>query len=489
MAHTWRHMCPVNGCKNFGGRGYARSTFIDHLNTHCQTFLTSEIERTRALQATSTFGDLRCCNLCGKLNREANGRQLCKKCSKETREFTLVKKNLSHADRTRLTAKIRMANRTTLKIMSDIPPLLRRHWSKCVSSTLGLFLTAHSETESFKALEAWTKLKSVLVLPLKGGAKRKRSTYKFYEKRMLQWIAGLHDICWEDAIEIEKGRTKQRNAAHKRKSQNPAPSEPQNLTGIEKALQRKYDRAKRLVNVGEYSQAMSSLLSNGTAPITDAVLEQLNFKHPKRSRTICWPHPPETFLSPTDASRPSAPPMTSQKHPGTKKKSSNVPVKITPTTIRDTLSPKTKNTDKHMEIDIGWKTTPRPMDIDIDNGEEKDPLKYASDIKAEKKPAPEPGVGFPSITVSKSDILQSVSSAKRYTSGGLQQITPWHLKRALLATSDDDCATKASLLATRWGRGDFTASLGELVAEAKLIALFKDKKKIDVRPISVGCSL
>ena len=63
------------------------------------------------------------------------------------------------------------------------------------------------------------------------------------------------------------------------------------------------------------------------------------------------------------------------------------------------------------------------------------------------------------------------------------------LKRAIFATSDDDCATKASLLATRWGRGDFTASLGELVAEAKLIALFKDKHKVDVRPISVGCSL
>ena len=71
----------------------------------------------------------------------------------------------------------------------------------------------------------------------------------------------------------------------------------------------------------------------------------------------------------------------------------------------------------------------------------------------------------------------------------LQQITPWHLKRALLATSDEDCAIKGPLLATRWGRGDSTAPLGELVAEAKLTALFKDAKKIDVRPIIIGCSL
>ena len=63
------------------------------------------------------------------------------------------------------------------------------------------------------------------------------------------------------------------------------------------------------------------------------------------------------------------------------------------------------------------------------------------------------GAGFPSISVNKDDILKAASDAKRYTSGGLQQITPWHLKRALFATSDDDCAIKASLLATRLGRG------------------------------------
>ena len=99
------------------------------------------------------------------------------------------------------------------------------------------------------------------------------------------------------------------------------------------------------------------------------------------------------------------------------------------------------------------------------------------------------GVSFPSISVNKDDILKAASNAKRYTSGGLQQITPWHLKRALLATSDEDCAIKLPLLATRWGRGDSTPPLGELVAEAKLIALFKDDNKIDMRPIIIGCSL
>ena len=75
------------------------------------------------------------------------------------------------------------------------------------------------------------------------------------------------------------------------------------------------------------------------------------------------------------------------------------------------------------------------------------------------------------------------------TSGGLQQITPWHLKRAILATSNEDCATAAAHLATRWSKGDFPLLLGELAAESKLIALFKDKRRVDVRPISIACPL
>ena len=38
---------------------------------------------------------------------------------------------------------------------------------------------------------------------------------------------------------------------------------------------KKIDTAKLLVNVAEYSQAMTSFLSNGTAPITATVLQQL----------------------------------------------------------------------------------------------------------------------------------------------------------------------------------------------------------------------
>ena len=96
---------------------------------------------------------------------------------------------------------------------------------------------------------------------------------------------------------------------------------------------------------------------------------------------------------------------------------------------------------------------------------------------------------FPSLTVREEDVMVAARQAKRLTSGGLQQITPWHLKRALNETSSTDIAVVAAKVATRWSNGYFCEALGELVAESKLIALYKDPNRRDVRPVSVGCAL
>ena len=166
-------------------------------------------------------------------------------------------KDLSHAECILLTTEIRDAKRTKLRILSEIQQLLRKHWSKYISTTLALFLSAKSEAESYKALEAWTKLKSVLVLPLKGGDKRRRSTYKFYEKRMFQWIAGEQDLSWEETLDLEKKRTKKQNRNRSKKHLPAKEPSPRN------------DATKA---VGGFSQAMTALLTNGTGPITKTVM-------------------------------------------------------------------------------------------------------------------------------------------------------------------------------------------------------------------------
>ena len=97
-----------------------------------------------------------------------------------------------------------------------------------------------------------------------------------------------------------------------------------------------------------------------------------------------------------------------------------------------------------------------------------------------------------SVTITADNIISAAKLARRLSSGGLQQITPWHLKRALLADTNMAGALAASQLATRWARGDFSSSLGELVAESQLIVLYKDTSKTHVRPVGsvgIGCAL
>ena len=70
-------------------------------------------------------------------------------------------------------------------------------------------------------------------------------------------------------------------------------------------------------------------------------------------------------------------------------------------------------------------------------------------------------------------ILKAAQKARRLTSGGLQQITPWLLKRAFLADIKQERAVAAGRLVTRWATGDLDKTLGELVAESQLVALLK----------------
>ena len=107
----------------------------------------------------------------------------------------------------------------------------------------------------------------------------------------------------------------------------------------------------------------------------------------------------------------------------------------------------------------------------------------------EHEPDNDASLNFPSLTVTADDVRMAVKDVRRLTSGGLQQVTPWHLRRAILASANEDCATAAAHVATRWSKGDYPLPPGELAAESKLIALFKDERKVDVRPISIGCPL
>ena len=200
------------------------------------------------------------------------------------------------------------------------------------------------------------------------------------------------------------------------------------------AWMRKYKRAKNLVNVGEVSKAMSAILSNGVAKVDSEVLNQLRAKHPTRPAAVRLP-----------------------------------PIEVI----------KAERATWQVNADFGEDEMDHKDDIVQPEGSE----------SADEVSAAENTERFPYLVINKDQLLAAAKKAKRLTAGGLQQITPWLLKRAFLEDTTNDCAMTAAQVATRWGRGDFSTVLGELVAESQLIALYKDDKRTDVRPVSVGCSL
>ena len=505
-ARSWialdvRHDCPIPGCYNYGGRGYKDSTIIGHLQTHSAVIRHNPQLKAEALRVAGRIGPFRCCDRCGKLYikvKKVGTEHICMICHRKIPKPDRVKKTLT-AHRIQLaTNRIRDANQTKFRIMDDIPARLRRLWGQCVHSTLDRYASARTDEDAFNALEAWAKLKVVLVLPLRGGRQKKESRRKTHQRMMIQWLAGDIEGCWREGLRIEQIR----KSRSRKRQRGPHPMDKKGTTPTKTEERRKWDSAKRLVNIGEYRKAISALRSNGTATITESVLDQLRTKHPKRTRPINRPRPPfvesedrdHNDLDEWDMLLPPPPDDHDYDHDPPHASGADTP------NLRNNHQGETLGTNMDIELENG--TTDPGLNTHADRGMETIPDEKDQTVRGnpwswdhessrghEREPERNAPLNFPSLTVTAEDIRKAVKDVRRLTSGGLQQVTPWHLKRAILATSNEDCATAAAHLATRWSKGDYPLLLGELAAESKLIALFKDERKVDVRPISIGCPL
>ena len=129
-------------------------------------------EREKVGRALLEYGSNVLCKGCCRVVAHTNTNWLYKSCE-SLDETGKVETALSDKQRACITDRIMCANRTRLRILTEIPKSLRRGWSDCVASTFVKFSTAKTDEDSFLALESWVKLKAVLVLPAK------RGRYKF----------------------------------------------------------------------------------------------------------------------------------------------------------------------------------------------------------------------------------------------------------------------------------------------------------------------
>ena len=146
---------------------------------------------------------------------------------------------------------------------------------------------------------------------------------------------------------------------------------------------------------------MSTILSNGVAKVDSDVLSQLKAKHPPRPSVVRLPSKEQIENDRANWQRESQ------------------------AAVEDMVESK-------VDIDM---PSEQPVDQGANEGMPVD--------------------SFPHLVINAEQILAAAKKAKRMTSGGLQQITPWLLKRAIIEDTTNDCAMVAGQVATRWGRGIF----------------------------------
>ena len=149
-----RISCPLSECGNFGGRGYKRSYIVKHLNSHADVLKTKPEERQKLEKVLSEFSGHICCKNCCLVVGQANNSGLCRSCAVNSSiSDGPIAHNLTDREKHKLIDRIRSANKTRLRILSDIPKSLRRLWGDCVSAILFEFAKAKTELKSFAALE------------------------------------------------------------------------------------------------------------------------------------------------------------------------------------------------------------------------------------------------------------------------------------------------------------------------------------------------
>ena len=121
-----RISCPVKGCRNCGGKGYKRSYIFQHLKSHVAELLASQPEREELNKVLSTFSNHICCKKCCHVVAQANAEQVCIVCAQNCLPNGPVTDSKDETAKMEIKNRIRSANQTHLRILSDIPRSLEQ---------------------------------------------------------------------------------------------------------------------------------------------------------------------------------------------------------------------------------------------------------------------------------------------------------------------------------------------------------------------------
>ena len=204
-----RRWCPISGCTNYNGKGF--KNLQRHMQDQHSQLLASSCgkERERIVNLLATMNRV-LCTKCHKIRAKALENGVCTTCWKEQLQKQAyseekITKDLTDSEEEELLKKIIKANRTTMRVVRCVPKSLTQWWSKAVTVTLLEWLNAKTAKQTLRAIERWSKLKSVFIRPIRAGKKRRtRGILTKWQINMEGWIEGEWEEVWKEDCDMEK---------------------------------------------------------------------------------------------------------------------------------------------------------------------------------------------------------------------------------------------------------------------------------------------
>ena len=428
--------CPIPGCRNQGGKGFRRQGVTKHImGQHSDNLKKTSGNYDLLCTWLDTF-DWKVCANCNKITKRCTAEGSCDKCDVKRPDAHKVVQDLTAGQREMSMVELISIQETKFVLRRAVPRKLRTLWSDIMTDIALKMSDATKESEARGALKRYLMLKAVLIKPLRGGGGRYNRNVNLAERLMTSFWKGKEEEVWETALEIEKGRQKKNELQRTRNRKRNLRGDRIRKTAKLSEVQRRSEKAKLLTNDGELRKAFATMVQRGVAPPTVTIVEQLKSKFPARKNTVRWP----------DKNR------------------------------IDSLRSLVENTVVQMEVD---ECCQEKESFEESSGLRESLLELQKSIEND----------FQAVEVHWEDIVKVASRAKKSTGGGLCQLTPWHLKSAVLNSSGNKCAKMLAIWANRWSRGDFDTSLGAILAMSRLIPIYKDWETNDVRPVASGSAV
>ena len=180
-------LCPIPGCKNYGGKGFRRAGIGKHLmGQHPKDLERSSVNFSLVDSFLRSLGR-KVCVICNRITIRCTVDGFCDKCDKKRPMAGRIVRDLTRNQREKSTAEMISIQKTNFRLRRAVPRKLYTLWSDLLTDIALGMADATKESEARRALKRYLMVKAVLIQPVRGGGARPNRNVNLTEKLMFSF--------------------------------------------------------------------------------------------------------------------------------------------------------------------------------------------------------------------------------------------------------------------------------------------------------------